>query len=101
MAGVERGRGVFGLAWFQTAWSMEESRHGLVLKEHLLRSGLRSAEQIDQLEGDVFARSWKTTFPTRRRMSCYGTLQEAATYLAYAARKERAVLWDNTPIEPT
>ena len=43
IAGVEMARGVFGLAWFQTAWSMEESRHGLVLKEYLLRSGLRSA----------------------------------------------------------
>jgi acyl-[acyl-carrier-protein] desaturase len=98
IAGVEMARGVFGLAWFQTAWSMEESRHGLVLKEYLLRSGLRSAEQIDQLESDVFARSWKIPFPTRRQMSCYGALQEAATYLAYRAQKERAELEDDKPL---
>ena len=56
IAGVEMARGVFGLAWFQTAWSMEESRHGLVLKEYLLRSGLRSAEQIDKLSDDQMRR---------------------------------------------
>ena len=98
IAGVEMARGVFGLAWFQTAWSMEESRHGLVLKEYLLRSGLRSAEQIDKLESDVFARSWTIPFPTRRQMSCYGALQEAATYLAYRAQKERAELEDDKPL---
>jgi acyl-[acyl-carrier-protein] desaturase len=98
IAGVEMARGVFGLAWFQTAWSMEESRHGLVLKEYLLRSGLRSVEQIDKLESDVFARSWKIPFPTRRQMSCYGALQEAATYLAYRAQKERAELEDDKPL---
>ena len=95
IAGVEMARGVFGLAWFQTAWSMEESRHGLVLKEYLLRSGLRSAEQIDKLESDVFARAWQIPFATRRQMSCYGALQEAATYLAYRAQKERAELEDD------
>ena len=98
IAGVEMARGVFGLAWFQTAWSMEESRHGLVLKEYLLRSGLRSAEQIDKLESDVFARSWQIPFSTRRQMSCYGALQEAATYLAYRAQKERAELEDDKPL---
>jgi acyl-[acyl-carrier-protein] desaturase len=98
IAGVEMARGVFGLAWFQTAWSMEESRHGLVLKEYLLRSGLRSAEQIDKLESDVFARSWQIPFATRRQMSCYGALQEAATYLAYRAQKERAELEDDKPL---
>ena len=98
IAGVEMARGVFGLAWFQTAWSMEESRHGLVLKEYLLRSGLRSPEQIDQLESDVFARSWEIPFATRRQMSCYGALQEAATYLAYRAQKDRAELEDDKPL---
>jgi acyl-[acyl-carrier-protein] desaturase len=98
IAGVEMARGVFGLAWFQTAWSMEESRHGLVLKEYLLRSGLRSPEQIDKLESDVFARSWTIPFPTRRQMSCYGALQEAATYLAYRAQKDRAELEDDKPL---
>jgi acyl-[acyl-carrier-protein] desaturase len=95
IAGVEMTRGVFGLAWFQTAWAHEESRHGLVLREYLLRSGLRTPAQIDQLETDVFSRSWELPFSTRRQMSCYGALQEAATYLAYRAQKDRAELEDD------
>ena len=98
IAGVEMTRGVFGLAWFQTAWSLEESRHGLVLREYLLRSGLRSPAQIDKLENDVFSRSWKVPFATRRQMSCYGAIQEAATYLAYRAQKDRADLEDDRPL---
>ena len=89
---IEMQRGVFGLAWFQSAWSYEESRHGLVFREYLIRSGLRTPAQFDKLEADVFSRSWKAPFPTRRQMSCYGALQESATYLAYRAQKDRAEL---------
>src|SRR5260370_5200926 len=81
IAGVEMARGVFGLAWFQTAWSLEESRHGLVLKEYLLRSGLRSPAQVDKLETDVFARSWQLPVSTRRHMSCSGALHVNSTSL--------------------
>ena len=49
-AGNELLRGVFGLAWFQNAWSYEESRHGLVFREYLIRSGLRTQAQFDKLE---------------------------------------------------
>ena len=84
--------GVFGLAWFQNAWSYEESRHGLVFREYLIRSGLRTQAQFDKFETDVFSRSWKVPFKTRRQMSCYGALQESATYLAYRAQKDRAEL---------
>jgi len=85
--GNEMLRGVFGLAWFQNAWSYEESRHGLVFREYLIRSGLRTQAQFDNFESDVFSRSWKAPFATRRRMTCYGALQESATYLAYRAQK--------------
>lgn len=85
-------RGVFGLAWFQNAWSYEESRHGLVFREYLLRSGLRTQAQFEKFESDVFSRSWKAPFATRRQMTCYGALQESATYLAYRAQKDRADL---------
>jgi acyl-[acyl-carrier-protein] desaturase len=89
-AGLELCRGVFGLAWFQNAWSFEESRHGLVFREYLIRSGLRTQAQFDKFEADVFSRTWKVPFATRRQMSCYGALQESATYLAYRAQKDRA-----------
>src|ERR1700689_1560814 len=92
-------RGVFGLAWFQAAWSFEESRHGLVFREYLLRSGMRTQAQFDKFEIDVFGRTWKAPFATRRQMSCYGALQESATYLAYRAQKDRAELESDAPLE--
>ncbi len=98
-AGNELLRGVFGLAWFQNAWSYEESRHGLVFREYLLRSGLRTQTQFDKFETDVFSRSWKVPFATRRQMSCYGALQESATYLAYRAQKDRAELENDPTLE--
>ena len=98
-AGIKMLRGVFGLSWFQTAWSCEESRHGLVFREYLLRSGLRTQEQFDKLETDIFARSWKLPFTTQRRMSCYGALQEAATYLAYRAQRDRAAIEKDPALE--
>jgi acyl-[acyl-carrier-protein] desaturase len=99
VGGIELLRGVFGLAWFQAAWSSEESRHGLVFREYLLRSGLRTQEQFDRLEAGVFSRSWKAPFATRRQMSCYGALQESATYLAYRAQKDRAQREKDAPLE--
>lgn len=99
VGGVELLRGVFGLAWFQAAWSYEESRHGLVFREYLLRSGMHTQEQFDKFEADVFSRSWKLPFATRRQMSCYGALQESATYLAYRAQKDRAELENDPALE--
>lgn len=98
-AGVELTRSVFGLAWFQTAWSYEESRHGLVFREYLIRSGLRSQAQFDRFEKDLFSRTWKMPFKTQRQMCCYGALQEAATYLAYKAQKDRAALENDKTLE--
>ena len=40
----------------------------------------------------VFSRDWMPPFPTVRQMSCYGAIQEGATYLAYKAQKDRAEL---------
>jgi len=97
--GNELLRGVFGLAWFQSAWSYEESRHGLVFREYLIRSGLRTQEQFDKLESDVFSRRWKAPFSTRRQMSCYGALQESVTYLAYRAQKDRAEVEKDPTLE--
>jgi acyl-[acyl-carrier-protein] desaturase len=83
-------RDIFGAAWFQSRWSFEESRHGLVFREYLTRSGLRSDAQIESLEEMVFSRDWVPPFPTVRQMSCYGALQEGATYTAYKAQKDKA-----------
>src|SRR6267154_595541 len=90
--GVPLKRPIFGAAWFQACWSYEESKHGLVFREYLTRSGMRSANQFAQFEASVFASKWKLPFPTRRQMACYGALQEAATFLAYKAQKDLAIV---------
>ncbi len=90
--GARMTRELYGASCFQARWSFEESRHGLVFREYLIRSGLRSEAEIEALEAMVFAGEWVPPFPTIRQMSCYGALQEGATYTAYKAQKEKAEL---------
>ncbi len=88
--GARMTREMYGASCFQARWSFEESRHGLVFREYLIRSGLRSDVEIEALEKMVFAGGWVPPFPTVRQMSCYGAIQEGATYSAYKAQKDRA-----------
>lgn len=88
--GIQLTRSIFGAAWFQARWSYEESKHGLVFREYLKRSGMRSPQQLARFDEAVFLAKWKLPFATRRQMSCYGALQEAATYLAYKAQRDEA-----------
>ncbi len=97
--GLELVRSIFGMAWFQTCWALEESRHGLVFREYLTRSGLRSETEFAALEAEVFANAWKLPFETPRRMACYGALQEGATYTAYRAQRERAHIAGDSVLE--
>ena len=76
--GARMTRELYGASCFQARWSFEESRHGLVFREYLIRSGSRSDDEIASLERMVFARDWIPPYPTVRQMSCYGALQEAA-----------------------
>lgn len=89
--GVELVRSMFGAVWFQACWSYEESKHGLVFREYLTRSGLRSEAEFAAFEERIFSKAWRLPFRTRRQMACYGALQEAATFLAYKAQKDKAV----------
>lgn len=89
--GLQLVRSSFGMAWFQTRWAFEESMHGLVFREYLTRSGLRSEAEFEALEAGVVANAWMLPFETPRQMACYGALQESATYLAYKLQKNRAV----------
>jgi acyl-[acyl-carrier-protein] desaturase len=47
----------------------------------------------------VFASKWKLPFSTRRQMACYGALQEAATFLAYKAQKDLAIVEGDQVLE--
>ncbi len=87
---LDLSRTMFGMAWFQTCWAFEESRHGLVFREYLTRSGLRSAAELEALETATFSREWKLPFRTIRQMTCYGALQEGATFTAYNLQRNKA-----------
>ena len=95
VGGIELTRSIFGAAWFQARWSYEESKHGLVFREYLTRSGMRSQAEIASLEKRLFDKTWRLPFKTSRQMACYGALQEAATYLAYKAQKDLAIIEGN------
>lgn len=88
--GLDLSRSMFGMAWFQTCWAFEESRHGLVFREYLTRSGLRSPAQFEALETGTFSKEWKLPFQTIRQMTCYGALQESATFTAYNQQRNKA-----------
>jgi acyl-[acyl-carrier-protein] desaturase len=87
------------MSWFQTCWTFEESKHGLVFREYLTRSGLCSEAEFAALEDAVFARQWKLPFETLRQMACYGALQEGATYLAYKGQRDTARAADDKVLE--
>jgi len=99
LGGIGLSRSVFGASWFQACWSYEESKHGLVFREYLSRSGLRSEAQLAALEDTVVANKWELPFETSRQMACYSALQEAATYLAYKAQKDLAGIEGNRVLE--
>ena len=82
-------RSIFGHAWFEANWAYEESKHALVFQEYLLRSGLRTPEQYQEYEAKIFGKVWKLPFNTIRQMTCYGALQEMATYLIYSTQYKR------------
>ena len=88
--GLELVRARFGLAWFQLCWAFEESKHGLVLREYLTRSGLRSNTQFEASRRAFSRSAGIFLFDTARKMACYGALQEGATYVAYRVQRERA-----------
>ncbi len=88
--GARMTRDLYGASCFQARWSFEESRHGLVFREFLSRSGSRSDDEIAALERMVFAGNWIPPFPTVRQMACYGAIQEGATYAAYKVQKDKA-----------
>jgi acyl-[acyl-carrier-protein] desaturase len=84
-------RTMFGLAWFQTRWAFEESMHGLVFRNYLTRSGMRSETDLAAIETQVAEKAWTMPYETPREMACYGAIQEGATYTAYKVQRDKAV----------
>lgn len=73
----------FGQCWFHVNWGYEESKHALALRMYLERSGQRTADQLFDFERAVMRNAWRAPFRTPRQMTCYGAIQEAATWLIY------------------
>lgn len=72
-----------GRTWFTANWGYEESKHSLALGDWLLHSGLRSPEQLADLEKEVFSHEWELPMDSVRGMLCYSMAQELATWLHY------------------
>jgi acyl-[acyl-carrier-protein] desaturase len=54
---------------------IRESKHVLLLREYVTRSGIRSVSQFARFGSFGLFEQWKVPFATRRQMGCYGALQ--------------------------
>lgn len=88
--GINLLRDRFGQAWFSANWGYEESKHALTLREYLIRSGQRTTEDMMKYEEDIFSKQWELPFDTPRRMTIYGAIQEAATWMMYRHQRRLA-----------
>jgi acyl-[acyl-carrier-protein] desaturase len=70
-------------AWFYANWGYEESKHSLALGDWLLRSGLRTDEEMNDLESRVFQEQWTVPHDSAVGMLIYAMAQELATALNY------------------
>jgi acyl-[acyl-carrier-protein] desaturase len=72
-----------GRAWMLANWGYEESKHSMALGDWLLRSRMRSDEQMADLEHEVFSHEYELPSDNARGMVCYTMMQELATWLHY------------------
>jgi acyl-[acyl-carrier-protein] desaturase len=72
-----------GWAWFHANWGYEESKHSLALSDWLLRSRLRTDEQMADLEGRVLGQEWQLPHDSPQGMLIYAMVQELATFVHY------------------
>jgi acyl-[acyl-carrier-protein] desaturase len=76
-------RGNHGRAWMLANWGYEESKHSMALSDWLLKSGMRSDEQMADLDTEVFRHEWNLPYDSALGMLCYTMFQELATWLHY------------------
>lgn len=75
--------------WFYANWGYEESKHSLALSDWLLRSGMRTEEQLTDLEQQVFEHDWQMPHDSPIGMLIYAMVQELATGLTYRNLQRR------------
>jgi acyl-[acyl-carrier-protein] desaturase len=72
-----------GRAWMLANWGYEECKHSMAFGDWLQKSGMRSDEQLADLESTVFSHEWDLPHDNGRAMVCYTMFQELATWLHY------------------
>lgn len=72
-----------GRSWMLANWGYEECKHSMAFEDWLLRSGMRSEEQLADLEANVFNYEWNLPYDNARGMVCYTMVQELATAIHY------------------
>jgi acyl-[acyl-carrier-protein] desaturase len=76
-------RGNRGWSWFHMNWGYEEAKHSLALGDWLLRSRLRTDEQMADLEVQVSSHVWELPHDSASGMLIYAMVQELATWVHY------------------
>jgi acyl-[acyl-carrier-protein] desaturase len=89
--GINAVRDSFGQTWFQANWAYEESKHSLVLREYLLRTGQRSYDETYAFERAIMAKRWNKPFQTSRQITLYGAIQEMTTFVIYKKQEKMAL----------
>jgi len=72
-----------GRAWLLATWGYEESKHSMALEDWLLKSGMRSDEQVADMHAEVFSHEWHLPYDNARGMLIYTVFQELATRIHY------------------
>lgn len=80
-----------GWSWFHANWGYEEAKHSLALGDWLLRSGLRSDEQMADMEDMVFQHEWDPPHDSASGMLIYAMVQELATFIHYRNLRARVL----------
>lgn len=78
-----------GWSAFHVNWGYEESKHSLALGDWLLRSGLRTDEQMADLAVQVCSHEWQLPHDSAPGMLIYAMVQELATWVHYRNLKRR------------
>src|SRR6516165_9995259 len=65
-----------GRAWMLANWGYEECKHSMAFGDWLLKSGMRSEEQMADMESVVFSHEWELPYGNARGMVCYTMFQE-------------------------
>src|SRR4051794_34359582 len=81
-------RATRGRAWFLANWGYEEAKHSMALEDWLLKSGMRSDEQIADMHATVFSHEWQLPHDNGRAMVIYTVFQELATRIHYTRLSE-------------